>query len=451
MRGETALVALAWALQAGACGSDDEVALGSSVLPPPAPSSTSMSDSGDVPPDVGEPLPEGCGDGIVDPEQLCYAKQRVVWADLDIEFLSAPRIVTTDLDQDGRDELLALARPIDDPFPDMMSIVYEDGRFVKRWQTEPGVGSFGVASADRDLDGDGDPDVLFQYGPGIVSYHENLGGTLAPVTHLANTWYGDDDWLASGLPVPIDGDGDGELEKIVATMWMPGEVRGGWIFEREGETWQGIEGPIELSGCQSFGESLFGDFDGDGVDDFVVREFGDVCDPYVADYDPQWWRFYVFLTRPSLQTVEYVGSFPAGGTHAIGMYRVDFDEDGNLDLIFSISGGVAFIRGNGDGMFEEPVVHHTDAMGLDAYILIDIAEFDGDGRPDVFARVDGKYVVASLEPVPDPARLRPVDGSDGLDVYAVADLNGDGLMDILLEDLKGDAIPRDGIALLSTP
>ncbi|MCX4240699.1 VCBS repeat-containing protein [Paraliomyxa miuraensis] len=449
MRSEVALAALVVALAASACGADDEVALGSSVLPPPSPSSTSASDSEDVPPDVGEPLPEGCGDGIVDPEQLCYAKQRVVWADLDIGVLSASKILTTDLDQDGRDELLALANPIDEPFPDMMSIVYEDGRFVKRWQTEPGVGSFGVASTDRDLDGDGDPDVLFQYGPGIVSYHENLGGTLAPVTHLANTWYGDDDWLASGLPVPIDGDGDGELEKIVATMWMPGEVRGGWIFEREGETWQGIEGPIELSGCQSFGESLFGDFDGDGVDDFVVREFGDVCDPYVADYDPQWWRFYVFLTRPSLQTVEYVGSFPAGGTHAIGMYRVDFDEDGNLDLIFDVYRGVSFIRGRGDGSFDEPVVY--EAPDDTGYFLIDVADFDGDGRPDMLMWNERSCVVAPLEPELDSARVRVVAETCDAGTYGIGDFNGDGLTDILLEDPESDAKPRDGIALLSAP
>ncbi|MCX4242522.1 FG-GAP repeat domain-containing protein [Paraliomyxa miuraensis] len=448
-RSELALAALVGALGASACGADDEVALGSSVLPPPSPSSTSASDSEDVPPDVGEPLPEGCGDGIVDPEQLCYAKQRVVWADLDIGVLSASDIVITDLDQDDRDELLMLAKPIDDPFADMMSIAYEDGKFVKRWQTEPGVGDLGLASAARDLDADGDPDLLIQGGPGFVAFHENLGGTLAPIVYLGDTWYGDDYWLASGFPVPIDGDGDGELEKLVATMWMPGEVRGGWIFEREGDGWQGVEGPIELSGCQSFGESLFGDFDGDGVDDFVVREFGDVCDPYSADYDPQWWRFYVFLTRPSLRTVEYVGSFPAGGTHAMGMYRVDFDEDGNLDLIFDVYRGVSFIRGNGDGTFEEPVVY--EAPEGTNYSLIDVADFDGDGRPDLFVWIDGNYFVAPLEPVPDPARLRPIDGSDELYWYAVADLNGDGLTDILFKDPESEAKPRDGIALLSVP
>jgi hypothetical protein len=437
-----------------ACGNDDDVALGSSIPPSASSTSSASSDSGEPPADAGTPLPEGCGDGIIDPAQLCYRRQRVVWADLDIGVLLESNIVTTDLDQDGRDELLALAKPTGEPHANLMLIAYEDGKFVKRWQEEPGVGIFPVVGVDRDLDGDGDPDVLYQAGPGIVSYQENLGGTLAPVVHLADTWYGDDAWLAWGLPVPIDGDGDGDLEKIVATMWTPGEVRGAWIFERAGDVWQGIEGPIELSGCQSFGESIFGDFDGDGVDDFVVREFGDICDPYVADYDPAWWRFYVFLTRPSLESVEYVGSFPAGGTHDIGMHRLDFDDDGNLDLIFSIYGGVSFIRGRGDGSFEEPTVHHTDAIGREAYSLRDISDFDGDGQPDMLIRVGGSHVVAPLEPEPDPARIRSLDDDESLtsaSIFAVGDFNGDGLTDVLFKDTESEAKPRDGVALLSAP
>lgn len=398
---------------------------------------------------MGEPLPEGCGDGIIDPAQLCYAKQRVVWADLDIGGLSVSKILTTDLDQDGHDELLTLARPIDELYPDMILIAYEDGKLVKRWQVEPGVGNFGVASVDRDLDGDGYPDVLFHLSQGVVSYHRNLGGTLAPIVHLTTALQYEDEWRARGFSVPVDGDGDGELETMVATMWIPWETRGGWIFEREGDVWQGIEGPIELSGCQTFGESAFGDFDGDGVDDFVVREFGDICDPYIADYDPEWWRFYVFLTRPSQQRVEYVGSFPAGGTHAIGMYPLDFDGDGNLDLIFDVYRGVSFIRGRGDGTFDEPVVYH--APDGTNYSLLEVTDFDGDGRPDMLVRVDRTLFVAPLDPVPDPEGLRMVDGSYNASVYAVGDLNGDGLTDILLEDPESDAKPRDGIALISAP
>jgi FG-GAP-like repeat len=429
----------------GGCG-DDETALGGSgMLVAPSTSTTDDGGQSTAAVDAGTPLPEGCGDGIIDPAQLCYSKQRLVWEDLDVGVLSD--VAKSDLDQDGRAELLVFAKPVGDPFADLMLVAYDDGRLVKRWQMEPGIGTLAWPTVDRDLDGDGDPDVLIQGSQGFLATYENEAGVLSPVQILAEVPY-QDYWVPRGFSIPFDADADGVIDKLLGTIWEPGEALGGWIFERAGDRWMGAEGPILLDGCQSFGESVIGDFDGDGVDDVVVRELGAICDPYPPSYDPEWWRFYVFLGRPEVETMYYAGSYPAGGTHRQGIYRLDFDDDGRLDLIFDVSQGISFIRGNGDGTFEAPLVYGP--TGNSSLHLIDIVDIDGDDEPDMLLSVDARLVFAPLET--NPAHLRPLnDLPEGVDLTAVADFNGDGLADFLFKDEESPANPRDGILLISAP
>ena len=57
----------------------------------------------------------------------------------------------------------------------------------------------------------------------------------------------------------------------------------------------------------------------------------------------------------------------------------DFNADGNLDLVSSGGGGVGVSLGNGDGSFAPPI---TTALGSWPYSVA-VADFNGDGRPDV--------------------------------------------------------------------
>ena len=130
-------------------------------------------------------------------------------------------------------------------------------------------------------------------------------------------------------------------------------------------------------------------------------------------------------------------TFPAGS----GVSRIvagDFDKDGHLDLATTDAfGAVSILRGNGNGTFATPVSIPVDYNPQG----IETADINGDGNLDLLVAIvgadesgEGELAVllghgdGTFEP---PVYYRAGQNAMGL---AIADLNGDGKLDVAVAD-----------------
>lgn len=111
----------------------------------------------------------------------------------------------------------------------------------------------------------------------------------------------------------------------------------------------------------------------------------------------------------------------------------DADADGYRDLVF-LHGGLAIARGTPDGRFSEPVAFYFH--GAPGFVLVDL---DGDGLQDI-AATGGGSVAYGTDARRFPTRRLYTLGVQGLirdfipRELEIADLNGDGLLDVVAVD-----------------
>jgi hypothetical protein len=157
-----------------------------------------------------------------------------------------------------------------------------------------------------------------------------------------------------------------------------------------------------------------GDFNGDGVLDLAVANFGS-------------FNVSVLLGNGD-GTFQAPRSFVAGGS-PLFVAVVDVNGDGRLDLAVVDFRGVRVLLGNGDGTFQKTRISYV-AAGSDPWSLA-VADFNGDGWPDLaVANFDSNDVSIMLNAADDaaffyldaPAQV-PAGQPFDLTVYA---LSGDG-------------------------
>jgi hypothetical protein len=174
-----------------------------------------------------------------------------------------------------------------------------------------------------------------------------------------------------------------------------------------------------------------GDLSGDGIPDLVVANRGV---EYAGNSSVS-----VFLGNGD-GTFQSALSFPAsdGYYYPVFVALGDFNADGKLDVITANRvptggvGEVAVLLGNGDGTLQAPVRTATSFAGP---VAVAVADFNGDGIPDVvapIAGVDGFVVVLAGNgdgTFHQAAYYQAGGYPNGLSSVAVGDFNGDGIAD----------------------
>ncbi len=245
-----------------------------------------------------------------------------------------------------------------------------------------------------DLTGDGMLDMAAAFpGASVGFFRGNGDGTFA--------WYVP--YVGGSSPVDLavaDFDSDGINDLAVANILqsslriVPGATNG--------------LDALKLVAIAGANVTRFGDFNGDGLDDFVAAA-SDGLRVRLNQGDG---------TFPPFEFYPLAGV----GTMILG----DFNADGTLDIVIEQNSDVSLMMGNGDGTFAAPVVF---IFGTNPDKLL-VGDFNNDAQPDVAAanlasatitvalgNGDGTFVLTTGSVVPSKK-----------DIVA-GDVNGDGVLD----------------------
>lgn len=261
-----------------------------------------------------------------------------------------------------------------------------------------------------DFNGDGKPDLLDSYG--------NL--------QLGNG----DGTFTAGIPVPgnplavADFNGDGKPDVL--------EQGTGTLLVLLGNGDGTFQAPISTDSGADLTGIAAGDLNGDGKADVVGVFNGSML---------------VYLSKGD-------GTFAAGVPYSLGttstpsapITLADFNGDKKTDAVVSVEGSngpgpeIVFL-GNGDGTFQTALT----SPGVDGPESVVAGDFNGDGKLDLAISFSG--TPTSVPPgvsvllgngdgtFQAPTIVIPTDGS-----LAVADLNGDGKLDLVLQNFPADRI-----------
>jgi enediyne biosynthesis protein E4 len=266
--------------------------------------------------------------------------------------------------------------------------------------------TFGSGVAWIDFDNDGLPDLFFANGadlghgkasPGNVLYHNLGNGKFEDVTKKAGV--AGNGMFATGATV-ADYDNDGFLDLFVTGY------NSRQLFHNNGDgTFTDVTAKAGVAGGGWSSSAAWVDYDRDGyLDLFVARylEYDIKTAPYCG-YKQEGYRMYCdpqqFDGVPDqLFHNNHDGTFTDVSVKAgisnragkgLGVVIGDIDLDGWPDIFVTNDGVRNFLyRNKGDGTFQD--ITYTSNTGFDmngktmAGMGTEIADFDGDGLPDIF-------------------------------------------------------------------
>jgi tetratricopeptide (TPR) repeat protein len=232
--------------------------------------------------------------------------------------------------------------------------------------------------------------------------------------------------LATG---DVDGDGTDDL---FASTWSPAQqrsvahlyrVQSGFV--RDASEGSGIALP------QGATYATFADYDNDGwLDLFAIGSDG---------------RGHLFQNSGNAKFVDVtVKARVAEISGARKALFADLDHDGDLDLLLVGSSGVKAYRNNLDGTFTEATASFGIAAATANARDAVSADFDGDGRTDVFiANESGNDVLlhnGGAQRFSDMTAASGLGSTGGSGAAAVGDYNNDGFLDLFVASANGSEL-----------
>jgi len=274
-----------------------------------------------------------------------------------------------------------------------------------------------------DVNGDGKPDIVVANG-GVGVLLGNGDGTFQPVVNYSAG--GDSNSVAVA-----DVNRDGKLD-IVATIWCSDQYCDGTVSVLLGDGDGTFQPAVTYSSGGAYGESVaVADVNGDGKPDLLVANLGlDTGEVGV-------------LLGNGDGTFQPAVSYSWSG-RADSLAVADVNGDGKLDLLLGDWGKATLgvMLGNGDGTFQAAVTYPTGSSGAIGTRIVAVADVNGDGKPDLLVTTqcgnnncDNHGTVGVLLGNGDGTFQPGVNfdsGGYGASGIAVADVNGDGLPDLVL-------------------
>jgi uncharacterized protein (DUF2141 family) len=295
-----------------------------------------------------------------------------------------------------------------------------------------------VHLAVGDFNGDGKPDlaILGSNGGPISSVLLGNGdGTFqAPIEFPTG--------IGSESVVVGDFNGDGKLDLAV------GGISSGTVSVLLGNgdgTFQA--GPSYPAGVAPISIAV-GDFNRDGKLDLVVANKGSLANNFTDS------SVMVLLGNGDGTFQPAVAYGPVVNPYYVAVG--DFNGDGNLDLAVADAGyfhdgaGVSVLLGNGDGTFQSAVTYEAGV----ACFLVAVADFNGDGKPDLAVLGQNEEVLLGNGDGTFQAAI-PFPPGNYIEPLAVGDFNGDGKLDLVVADVNApgsiDVLLGNGDGTFQTP
>jgi len=277
---------------------------------------------------------------------------------------------------------------------------------------------------------DWDEDTSSPSGPvDEIDTSDDVWDPLQPTARWVSQY---DGYGTGGGFADIDGDGDVDLVVAHGNDMVPGHLT---VFENDAGSF--LEEPAWLNHTPAYyGHLALGDVNGDGWTDVVVARFlGDERFDEPGGVE-------VYLNREG--RLEEMPSWEVSGFFTFSVDLGDMDGDGDLDLAVAVGESYEnepdhsrVFAGDGAGGFGEDPVWIAPEM---AYSFdVQWADFDGDGWLDLaFARQQAGHVVyANEEGVLSADSMweaDPIDGPFEGNTLDVGDVDGDGLVDLVVSD-----------------